>query len=199
MGLVTLPESAGIDDRVNPNGGATGLWQLYPGGEQYKNPRTNARAAVAKFKEAKRAGGTGFEPWKSSESVWGGWVNKESGQLTVEGIKQISKFPGLKKGDTGGLFGGNPLGGPIGQPIEDAINKALDPMKAIGEFFVGLTELILTPEGWRRLAKIILGGAILLWALNQLSKSIFDVNPAGGAVKRASRAGTMIATKGAIG
>src|SRR5215831_5810369 len=51
-------ESAFDATVVNPNGGATGLWQLYPGGRQYIDPRANAQAAFAKYKAA-----NGFKPW----------------------------------------------------------------------------------------------------------------------------------------
>jgi hypothetical protein len=54
---IALAESGGDPGIVNSIG-ATGLWQIHPGGSQYLDPMANARAAVAKY----RAAG-GFSPW----------------------------------------------------------------------------------------------------------------------------------------
>jgi hypothetical protein len=54
---IAIAESGGDPGIVNSIG-ATGLWQIHPGGPQYLPPMANARAAVAKY----RAAG-GFTPW----------------------------------------------------------------------------------------------------------------------------------------
>jgi TP901 family phage tail tape measure protein len=48
MAAIALAESGGDPSVVNSIG-ATGLWQIHPGGAKYKDPLTNARTAVAKL------------------------------------------------------------------------------------------------------------------------------------------------------
>jgi hypothetical protein len=49
MAAIALAESGGNPSIVNSIG-ATGLWQIHPGGSRYLNPLTNARTAVSKLK-----------------------------------------------------------------------------------------------------------------------------------------------------
>lgn len=49
MGAIAMAESGGDPNIVNSIG-ATGLWQIHPGGDQYKDPMTNARTAVMKYR-----------------------------------------------------------------------------------------------------------------------------------------------------
>lgn len=49
MARIAIAESGGRESIVNSIG-ATGLWQIHPGGAQYKNPLTNARTAVQKLR-----------------------------------------------------------------------------------------------------------------------------------------------------
>lgn len=49
MAAIALAESGGNPSIVNSIG-ATGLWQIHPGGSQYLNPLTNARTAVMKLR-----------------------------------------------------------------------------------------------------------------------------------------------------
>jgi acid phosphatase family membrane protein YuiD len=49
MSAIALAESGGRSGIVNSIG-ATGLWQIHPGGSQYKNPLTNAKTAVMKLR-----------------------------------------------------------------------------------------------------------------------------------------------------
>lgn len=69
MVAIAFRESRFEPGAVNSNGGATGLWQIYPGGEQYKDPLVNARAARAKFVASKAAGYSGYRPWASSQPI----------------------------------------------------------------------------------------------------------------------------------
>jgi hypothetical protein len=55
---IAQAESGGNAGVVNSIG-ATGLWQIHPGGSQYLDPMANARAAVAKY----RGAGNTFTPW----------------------------------------------------------------------------------------------------------------------------------------
>lgn len=66
MAVAVATEESGRDtDAVNPQSGATGTWQIHPGGPQYKNPQTNASAAVSKWKAR------GWQPWSVCGS--GAW------------------------------------------------------------------------------------------------------------------------------
>jgi hypothetical protein len=178
MAIVSFFESH-LNDQVVNSIGATGAWQIYPGNESAKTLRGNAKQAVAKFKAAKALpGGTGYEPWKSSEGGWGPIIDKRTGK--VDGL--IANRLGLRFDKTTAQ---EIATGPVGDALAKGAN-ALKPMVALGELAIGLTELLLTPEGWRRVLKVGLGSVILLWALNQLSKSIFDVNPVGRTVRTAA-------------
>lgn len=75
---------------------------------------------------------------------------------------------------------------------EDAINAIPDGfaavasvMEGIAKFFVGLGELLLTPEGWTRLAKLIGGAILLLWGLNGLANVVTGSRPISSAAKLA--------------
>lgn len=57
---IALAESGGAD--VVNSIGATGYWQIHPGGPQYLPPLANAQAAVAKWRGAP-GGGDNFSPW----------------------------------------------------------------------------------------------------------------------------------------
>jgi hypothetical protein len=48
MGAIALAESGGNPSIVNSIG-ASGLWQIHPGGKQYLDPMTNAQTAVSKY------------------------------------------------------------------------------------------------------------------------------------------------------
>lgn len=109
------------------------------------------------------------------------------------------KFTNL--GDTlGDIFGPSLPGGipgapDISSPLDDVLGLGAikDAVEAIAKFFVGLGELLLTPDGWKRLAKIGGGAIIVLWGLNVLMKQTTGTNP-GGTVRRIAAAG---ATRGA--
>jgi hypothetical protein len=58
MAAIALAESGGNPGIVNSIG-ATGLWQIHPGGNQYLNPLTNAKTAVAKL------GSQGLSAWEA--------------------------------------------------------------------------------------------------------------------------------------
>jgi hypothetical protein len=166
IGGETGIEGSGDIDVVNEIG-AVGPWQILGpvhgvSTRALQNPWTNARWAVKLFNADKRAGGTGFGPWKASEGKWGKVINQETGEVKEGALE----FAGLDYKPTGL------------QKAAMAGDDLLEWTKAVGELAVGLTELLLTPEGWQRIAKVVIGGVVLIWALNQLSKAMFGVNPA---------------------
>jgi hypothetical protein len=60
MLTIACRESRWDPNAVNASSGATGLWQLYPGGTQYLDPAANAAAAYAKWKAS------GLSPWSAT-------------------------------------------------------------------------------------------------------------------------------------
>lgn len=84
--------------------------------------------------------------------------------------------------------GGDHLPGKAGQ-----VEEGLEGVQAIGAFFVGLGELILTPEGWLRLAKLLGGAYLLSKGLNIVIRESTGVDAAKGA-KKAAETAALIAT-----
>lgn len=93
--------------------------------------------------------------------------------------------------------------GTRGGPLDGALNAIadIDPLEkltvvveAIARFFVGLGELLLTPEGWVRLGKLVLGAAVVLWGLSKLAGQL-----GGGArvAERTARSGLKSAASAA--
>ena len=73
MTSIAYRESRFRPSAVNAMGGATGLWQIYPGGAQYLDPVTNARAARQKFLASQASGFSGYRPWFASGGVPAPW------------------------------------------------------------------------------------------------------------------------------
>jgi hypothetical protein len=67
MVAIAYRESRWQPGAVNAESGATGLWQIYPGGEALKDPLANATAARRKFLASQAAGYSGYRPWASSQ------------------------------------------------------------------------------------------------------------------------------------
>lgn len=63
-GAVGMAESRGDPNVVNSIG-AGGLMQIHPPQPNYLDPAVNMRMAIIKWKDAKAAGGTGWEPWEA--------------------------------------------------------------------------------------------------------------------------------------
>jgi len=146
----------------NPSGGTNrGLWQIDDGSHEDStfDPLGNARAAVRISKNGED---------------WGAWEAFVKGRHKPFLVGKAPDKSLLEKLATG----------PVGD-VGAAITKPLDPLVNLGKVAIGFGELFLTEAGWRQIAKVVIGGALLLWALNALSKSIFDVSPARG-VRRAA-------------
>jgi hypothetical protein len=189
MADIAMSESSG-QRRAKSSVGAKGLWQIYFGNGRggSVDPLANAKQAIKKLETQ------GLQAWVSSRSKWANEAPPD----------QIAKATG--KGGPLGAFA--TLGGQLGKAPDaiagipdaiadaatsplDAIKGALEPLRDMGQFFFGLTELLLTPEGTRRLAKIFVGGFILLFGLMQLAKVMGGPRP-GRAVSRVAKT---VATK----
>lgn len=86
-------------------------------------------------------------------------------------------------GAVGGLFGEG--GGPIGE-ISSSI-------RGINAFFVGFGELILTPEGWLRLSKLLGGSILVFWGLRIVIRESTGTDPINAATKTASKGAELAA------
>ena len=80
-------------------------------------------------------------------------------------------------------FGGASLSNPLGG-IE-ALAKSVNNISA---FFVGLGELVLTPEGWVRMAKLGGGGIFILWGLRVIIRESTGTDPVKAATSTATKA-----------
>lgn len=76
-----------------------------------------------------------------------------------------------------------------------SLDDPLEALKNIAAFFTGLGELLLTPEGWARLAKLIGGAILVLWGLRVVIKESTGTDPVGTAIKGAELAGVAATIK----
>lgn len=178
--------------------GATGLWQIHPGGDQYKDPLRNAQAAVAKW----RGGGNTFATaWHNFQGP--GTAAKRAAYmprayraaskvtgLDGPGLQNILNFPGTPipiplpdLPDIPGIpnpfdkDGGGGSGG-IPNPLELAPGPLGDLAEAVGniaELVRGLTTFsfdflrrLLDPETWKGAGKILLGLIFLTIGIKRL-------------------------------
>lgn len=81
-------------------------------------------------------------------------------------INPLNPGEGLQKDLFGGIFGlGEGALGGIGSAEIPVLSPIADSLKNIAAFFRGLGELLLTPQGWLRIAKIGGGAILFLWGL----------------------------------
>jgi hypothetical protein len=147
--VITRPESGGRVDVVNGIG-ATGLWQIHPGGPQYKNAWRNARAAVTK---RRLAGRWGPNPWAVCHDASCSNLSQEAAALS----KRLHLDSGIID-----------LGGAVDavNPVDDVADAIMTVVKPIGDFF----KIITSADTWIRIGKVLLGALILLFIFNELSK-----------------------------
>lgn len=148
---ITRHESGGRVDVVNEIG-ATGLWQIHPGGEQYKNAWNNARAAVAKRRASRH---------KWGPNPWAVCLDDKCTNLQAE-ANNIAHNADLKSGPGGLVDTTADKAGDVGDGLAGAITGVFKP---IAEFFNYLTQR----DTWVRVGKVLLGVIIILFALNALT------------------------------
>ncbi len=136
---IALAESNG-DSQVVNSIGATGLWQIYPGGDQYLDPQKNAEMAWAKYEGRGRR----FTAWTT-------FTNKA----------YLVKLPiaekAVKSTYEGGTF--EQIGGQI---------KKINPLDFVGDIAKDLSTFfgwITSGETWIRLGEVLGGAVLLLLAL----------------------------------
>ncbi len=76
-----------------------------------------------------------------------------------------------------------------------ALGIDLGPFFAIPAFFKGFGELVLTPEGWLRLAKLLGGSIFVLWGLRIVIRESTGSDPVKGVTKAAEAAAVVAAVK----
>lgn len=91
-------------------------------------------------------------------------------------------------------LGSLPEGIDAGEAVAEAGGKVIDALPSVAQvladiarFFVGLGELLLTPEGWLRLGKILGGAILVLWGLNRFANQGMGVS-VGRGIRRARSA-----------
>lgn len=135
--------------RARSSAGATGIWQIHPGGPQYENVFNNAEAAVGKYNA------NGWQPWSVCNSTMDGSKegDKDCPNLAKEAAR-IQKRLGIDTSQDGIL---DVAGKSAGSGIETGIDGLIKPIEAIANFF----GLLAQADTWIRVLKV-LGGVVLL-------------------------------------
>lgn len=141
---IALAESGGDRMAVNASSGATGLWQIHPGGNQYLNAGTNAETAWAKYEGA----GHSFSPWSTYTSK-AYLVKLPAAEIAV---RQTYTGGAVEQGLKGIIPGFSFVG---------------DIAKDLATFFQWIT----SGETWIRLGEVVGGAILLLLALYYLFTS----------------------------
>lgn len=200
---VVMCESNGDTKAVSPVG-ARGAWQFMPGtlpsDRCALDPDCSTREAVKLSNK-----GADFSAWDCHpDSV--ARSGRSTGDETYERI-----FADLKMGpfsvpapgpDINPMFPAQPLyegilKGWAGDKLKDGAEGALGAvgLQPIAAFFVGLGELILTPEGWLRLSKMIGGGILLFWGLRIVVSESTGTDPVHTVKKAGEVAATAVVAK----
>lgn len=173
----------------NPESGGTNrsIWQIDDGSHSISNA-----CALDNLCATRKALGihatSGWAPWACAPSE----VTPDQLKAAADGMAMF------RAGDLGagaaGIENAPIIGGAI-DTAKDAINAVPDAIGAlagvlerIARFFVGLGELLLTPEGWLRIGKLLGGAILVLWALNAFAKQGLGVDATRG-IKRVAFAG----------
>lgn len=194
---VALCENETLDDDAS-TWCCHGVWQLHRDHTQISCAR-NLDCATKKAIQLS-SNGRDWSAWSCHPASYSKEHGDPGAQTRFASKKQEadSFLDDFRQGiDPFGFFGIAPEGEGLLEPGGGGSDGPLIPnwvpnLEAIAQFFVGLGELLLTPDGWKRLAKVIGGAIILLWGLNVLMKQTTGTNPAatiaGGPAGAASNA-----------
>ena len=154
---VAMCESTGrrTATSANPSGGTNrSIWQIDDGSHPITERCALDNLCATRLMLRISKGATDFSLWacKPNPSQYAGDAAKARGEYSpdagpIEGLAQLDPLEGIAR-----------------------------VLESIARFFVGLGELLLTPEGWTRLGKIIGGAILLLWGLNRLAAATLGVN-----------------------
>lgn len=168
LAAVVAKHESGLRTDVVNGIGATGLWQIHPGGNQYKDPLTNARAAVAKLEGA--GGRWGPNPWQVCSDA-------SCSNLAGEATRNAGLFGDILKGfgSMDPFQGHNPLGGPDAPQGSGPLNTqglGLDGIANALSDLVNTIKTVINKLGdvntWKDAGKILLGLILLKIALPRL-------------------------------
>lgn len=163
MAAIAEAESGGKSWEVNSIG-ATGLWQIHPGGTKFLDPLENAKEAVRKF---------------NTQGISGAWVTYNEGtyQKFLVGNENISTSPSSSESHTPkipptGLE--DPLGevGRVAGEIKGLTGVAPKVGGGLGIIGKGISWLD-KKENWIRIFEVIGGGVLLAIAV----KELFHIEP----------------------
>lgn len=192
-------ESGGDTSATSPVG-ARGGWQFMPGtlasDQCARDPDCSTREAV---KLSNR--GRDFSAWDCNpDSVARSGTSTGDAtfkQYMVDLKTPLGKVP-LPGPDLdftnplGPLSPINPLDGiPSVQNPIPGVSNPLEFIKGVNAFFTGLGELILTPEGWLRLGKLLGGSILLFWGLRIVIRESTGTDPVKATTNTAKKAGEL--------
>ena len=155
---IALAESGGDSQAINTASGATGLWQIYPGGDQYLDADNNARTAFSKYEGA----GNRFTPWSAFTNK-AYLVKLPIAEAAVKGTHRDR--PAFTGGGTGAIHDLIAFTGNIGHDLAN--------------FFGWIT----SGATWIRLGEVLAGAVLVLLAMLFLGKALFDKTETGKQAK----------------
>lgn len=185
-------ESGGDTDATSPVG-ARGGWQFMPGTlaseKCARDPDCSTREAVKLSNK-----GRDFSAWDCNpDSV--ARSGTSTGDATFKNYMVDLKLPGP--------IPDIPLPGPDISPfpkgVDQAANAIGNPLDtfhefiSIAAFFKGLGELILTPEGWLRMAKLGGGSILVFWGLRVIVRESTGTDPVKAATNTAKKGAELAA------
>lgn len=186
---------SGFDTDAISSEGATGLWQIHPGGSQYKDPITNAKAAVAKWRDGGNDFTKHWHNWQgpgtaAKRAAYMPRAYAAASRVTRLNEKQLRSLVG-GKGMNASIFP-NPLDplGPLGPGLDDLnpfggggpnlpglgdLGGIMEAISNIAEILRGFLETwlewmlkISDPRTWLDAGKILLGFILLTMGLRRL-------------------------------
>jgi hypothetical protein len=142
---IARAESGFRSEARNASSGATGLWQIHPGGRKYLDPVVNAKAARRKY---------ATQGW----NAWSVWKSGQAFQYFGDAEKAVSRISGVKPSlDPGYAV---PLGWSPKDLLDWAGNAAGD-VAGLITAPIDFLRLLAKGQTWMRVG-MVLGGIVLL-------------------------------------